>query len=153
LVRRGVSPDLGVLSDGARQFVVFVHAACWVHAERLLVKLIPHNEEHRAAIEKIRTNSYEFLCAMPCYEFGMISASMDDLRVEAKGCPHAGECGYMIVFRPPSLPIATWSLPQTHQNSLVMHPESASRADYAREGVDKSPARRDGIIGVRLTVR
>ena len=36
LVARGVSPDLGVLSDGAPQFVVFVHAGCWVHAERPL---------------------------------------------------------------------------------------------------------------------
>src|SRR5262249_14356993 len=55
LVARGVSPDLGVLSDGAGQFVVFVHAACWIHAERPLAKLIPHNEEHRVAIERIRT--------------------------------------------------------------------------------------------------
>lgn len=59
LVARGVSPDLAVLSDGARQFVIFVHAACWIHAERPLAKLIPHNEEHRAAIEKIRTHIWE----------------------------------------------------------------------------------------------
>ena len=55
LVARGVSPDLGVLSDGAPQFVLFVHAACWVHAERPFAKLVPHNEEHRSAIEKVRT--------------------------------------------------------------------------------------------------
>ena len=49
LIARGVSPELVVLSDGAPQFVVLVHAACWIHAERPLAKLIPHNEEHRAA--------------------------------------------------------------------------------------------------------
>ena len=56
LVARGISPDLGVLSDGAPQFVVFVHAACWVHADRPLDKLIPHNDEHRVAIENVRTH-------------------------------------------------------------------------------------------------
>jgi hypothetical protein len=40
LVARGVSPDLGVLSDGAPQFVLFVHAACWVHADRPFVFLL-----------------------------------------------------------------------------------------------------------------
>jgi Transposase IS66 family len=59
LIDRGVSPDLGVLSDGAPQFVVLVHAACWIHAERPLAKLVPHNDEHRAAIEKIRTQIWE----------------------------------------------------------------------------------------------
>jgi hypothetical protein len=67
LVARGVSPDLGVLSDGAPQFVVFVHAACWVHAERPLAKLIPHNEEHRAAIEKIRTHIWELYKDLKAY--------------------------------------------------------------------------------------
>lgn len=55
LIARGVASDLGVLSDGAPQFVVLVHAACWVHADRPLAKLVPHNEEHRAVIEKVRT--------------------------------------------------------------------------------------------------
>lgn len=67
LVARGVSPNLGVLSDGAGQFVVFVHAACWVHAERPLAKLIPHNEEHRAAIETIRTQIWELYQDLKAY--------------------------------------------------------------------------------------
>jgi len=67
LIACGVSPDLGVLSDGAPQFVVFVHAACWVHAERPLAKLIPHNDEHRAAIAKIRTQIWELYQALKAY--------------------------------------------------------------------------------------
>jgi hypothetical protein len=59
LIARGVSPDLVVLSDGAPQFVVLVHAACWIHAERPLAKLVPHNEEHRTAIENIRAQIWE----------------------------------------------------------------------------------------------
>ena len=67
LIARGVSPDLGVLSDGAPQFVVFVHAACWIHAERPLAKLVPHNDEHRAAIEKIRTQIWELYQDLKAY--------------------------------------------------------------------------------------
>jgi hypothetical protein len=67
LVARGVSPDLGVLSDGAPQFVIFVHSACWVHAERPLAKLVPHNDEHRAAIEKVRTQIWELYKDLKAY--------------------------------------------------------------------------------------
>ena len=59
LIARGVSPDLAVLSDGAPQFVILVHAGCWIHAERPFAKLVPHNEEHRAAIEKMRQHIWE----------------------------------------------------------------------------------------------
>ena len=59
LIARGVSPTLGVLSDGAPQFVILVHAACWVHAERPLAKLVPYHDEHRATIENIRTQIWE----------------------------------------------------------------------------------------------
>ena len=67
LVARGVSPDLGVLSDGAPQFVIFVHASCWVHAERPLAKMVPHNEEHRLVIEKIRTQIWELYQDLKAY--------------------------------------------------------------------------------------
>ena len=36
LIAHGVSPEMGVLSDGAGQFDVFVHALCWLHVERPL---------------------------------------------------------------------------------------------------------------------
>jgi hypothetical protein len=67
LIARGVAPDLGVLSDGAPQFVLFVHAGCWVHAERPLEKMVPHNDEHRAAIERVRTQIWEFYQALKAY--------------------------------------------------------------------------------------
>lgn len=67
LVAQGVSPDLGVLSDGAGQFVLFVHAGCWVHAERPLAKLVPHNEQHRGAIEKVRSQIWELYQALKAY--------------------------------------------------------------------------------------
>jgi hypothetical protein len=67
LIARGVSPDLGVLSDGAPQFVVFVHAGCWIHAERPLAKLVPHNDQHRAAIEQARNHIWELYKDLKAY--------------------------------------------------------------------------------------
>jgi hypothetical protein len=68
LVSRGVSPDLTVLSDGAGQFVIFVHASCWIHMERPLPRLLPYNEEHRAAIEAARQTIWEFYQELKAYK-------------------------------------------------------------------------------------
>jgi Transposase IS66 family len=68
LIARGVSPNLGVLSDGAQQFFVFVHAACWVHAERPLARMVPHNEEHRTVIEKVRDQLWELYKDLKGYQ-------------------------------------------------------------------------------------
>ena len=68
LVSRGVSPDLHVLSDGAGQFVIFVHCSCWIHMERPLPRLVPYNEEHRAAIEAARQRTWEFYQELKTYK-------------------------------------------------------------------------------------
>jgi hypothetical protein len=67
LVARGVAPDLVVLSDGAPQFVVFVHASCWIHAERPLAKLVPHNDQHRAEIDKVRGQIWDLYQDLKAY--------------------------------------------------------------------------------------
>jgi transposase IS66 family protein len=67
LIARGVSPALGVLSDGAPQFVILMHAACWIHAERPLAKLVPHNDQHRAEIEKVRTQIWDIYQDLKAY--------------------------------------------------------------------------------------
>jgi hypothetical protein len=54
LIAHGVSPGLVILSDGAGQYDVLAHAACWIHAERPLARMIPYSEEHRAAIAQVR---------------------------------------------------------------------------------------------------
>jgi hypothetical protein len=68
LVACGVSPSLVTLSDGAQQFFIFVHAACWVHAERPLARMVPYNEEHRAVIEKIRQQIWELYKDLKAYQ-------------------------------------------------------------------------------------
>jgi hypothetical protein len=43
-----------IVSDDAGQFRVGEHALCWVHAERLVHKLLPANERQRNAVEVTR---------------------------------------------------------------------------------------------------
>ena len=59
LIAHGVSPDLVVLSDGAGQYDVLTHAACWIHAERPLARMVPYSEEHGAAIARVRGQVWE----------------------------------------------------------------------------------------------
>ena len=51
----GLLPDTVVVSDGAGQFRVGLHALCWVHAERLVHALIPTTAAQRRAIAVTRT--------------------------------------------------------------------------------------------------
>jgi len=50
----GLLKETVVVSDGAGQFRVGEHAACWVHAERLVHKLIPVTDQQRRAVEVTR---------------------------------------------------------------------------------------------------
>jgi hypothetical protein len=59
LIAQGVSPELVVLSDGAGQFNILVHALCWIHVERPLAGLVPSNEEHKKKIEEVRKQIWE----------------------------------------------------------------------------------------------
>ena len=40
-------PDTVIVSDDAGQFRVGIHAPCWVHAERLVHKLVPANDRRK----------------------------------------------------------------------------------------------------------
>jgi hypothetical protein len=67
VIAQGVSPELIVLSDGAGQFDVLVHALCWLHGERPLARLVPHNEKHRQAIEQIRQQIWDLYAGLKAY--------------------------------------------------------------------------------------
>jgi hypothetical protein len=68
LMAHGVSPAMVVLSDGAGQFDVFVHALCWLHVERPLQRLVPHNDKHRQAIEQIRQRLWDLYAGLKAYQ-------------------------------------------------------------------------------------
>jgi hypothetical protein len=68
LIEQGVSPDLIILSDGAAQFDILVHASCWVHAERPLARALPYNEAHRAALEHVRQQLWDLYQQLKAYQ-------------------------------------------------------------------------------------
>ena len=67
VIEQGVSPALVILSDGAAQFDLLVHASCWVHAERPLARAVPYNEAHRAALEQVRQQLWELYQDLKAY--------------------------------------------------------------------------------------
>ena len=52
---RGLLPGTVIVSDDAGQFRLGQHALCWVHAERLVHRLVPANDQQRRAVELTRT--------------------------------------------------------------------------------------------------
>lgn len=55
VLAHGVDRELAIVSDDAGQFNVLCHALCWIHAERVLAKLVGFNDEQRAALDQVRT--------------------------------------------------------------------------------------------------
>ncbi|MBV8384835.1 MAG: transposase [Planctomycetaceae bacterium] len=94
LIAHGVSPELAILSDGAPQFDVLVHASCWIHAERPLARMVPYSDEHRTAIEGVRQRIWELYRDLKAYrqkpegsEQPLLEARFDALCGERTGFP------------------------------------------------------------------
>ena len=68
VIEQGVAPDLAILSDDAGQFDVLVHALCWMHAERNLVKLIGFDEAQRQALADVRSQVWALYDALKAYK-------------------------------------------------------------------------------------
>jgi hypothetical protein len=64
----GVSSELGIISDGAGQFRLFEHGLCWVHAERLINKLIPLTEAQRLAVETVQEQIWQLYQDLKAYK-------------------------------------------------------------------------------------
>jgi hypothetical protein len=56
-----------IISDGAGRFDVGRHAACWVHAERLVHKLDAFTEDRRLAKEAIRDRIWQLYADLKAY--------------------------------------------------------------------------------------
>jgi len=54
LTTQGIPTNLSIISDGARQFNIFDHAMCWVHAERTVNRLVPVNDENKILVKDTR---------------------------------------------------------------------------------------------------
>ncbi|MDJ0578037.1 MAG: transposase, partial [Xenococcaceae cyanobacterium MO_234.B1] len=68
VITSGISPKLGIMSDGAGQFRLLEHGLCWVHAERLINKLIPFTEVQRQAVEMVQGEIWDFYQDLKAYK-------------------------------------------------------------------------------------
>ena len=64
----GLNPQLGIMSDDAGQFNILCHILCWIHAERVLAKLVGFNDDQRAALEQVRTVVWELYRDLKAYK-------------------------------------------------------------------------------------
>ena len=69
-----------ILSDDAGQFRVGEHALCWVHAERLVHKLVPANDRQSSAIEVTRRMIWWFYRQLKAFKADPSPARAVELR-------------------------------------------------------------------------
>ena len=67
-IEHGLSPDLILLSDGAKQFAILVHALCWVHMERSIRRLSGVTVQQRQEIEEIQSALWTYYRQLKAYQ-------------------------------------------------------------------------------------
>lgn len=67
-IEQGVDSHLIILSDGAPQFNVLVHALCWVHAERALRRLQGNTAQQRQNIEDMQHLLWQYYQQLKAYQ-------------------------------------------------------------------------------------
>ncbi len=67
-IEHGLSPELIVLSDGAKQFALLVHALCWVHRSRSLRRLNGVTAQQRREIEQVQDALWSYYRELKAYQ-------------------------------------------------------------------------------------
>ena len=153
LIAHGVSPELVILSDGAGQYDVLVHAACWIHAERPLARLIPYSEEHRAAIAQVRGEIWDLYQDLKAYrqqpepsQRADLEARFDALCGQRTGFPsidgvlkgmRAHRAALLRVLERPEVPLHT-NLSEGHLRDYVKKRKisGSTRSELGRQARD-----------------
>lgn len=63
-----IAENLAIISDDAGQFNVLTHGLCWVHAERLIHKMLPLNDLHRIDIAHVRNQIWGLYADLKSYK-------------------------------------------------------------------------------------
>jgi hypothetical protein len=167
LIAHGVSPEMGVLSDGAGQFDVFVHALCWLHVERPLERLVPQNEKHRLAIERTRQRIWDLYTGLKAYQQApsltardTLAQQFDELVADRTDYPSidgvlkgmaANRAKLLLVLQRPEVPLHN-NLSEGHIRDYVKKRKisGSTRSDLGRRARDtfaslKKTCRRLGV--------
>jgi hypothetical protein len=85
---------LVIVSDGAGQFRLGVHAQCWVHAERLVHKLVPANPIQHKAVEVARRMIWWFYGKLKEYKRAASPQRAEILRAQFRRIFDRAKTGY-----------------------------------------------------------
>lgn len=66
-IEHGLSPEMIILSDGAKQFAILVHALCWVHAERGIRRLKGVTAQQRRESEEVQDALWDYYRQLKAY--------------------------------------------------------------------------------------
>ncbi len=92
-IEHGLSPLTIVLSDGAKQFAILVHALCWVHMERSLRRLNGVTTQQRQEIERMQNTLWTYYRQLKAYQQQPTISAKERLEVRfdeifAQSYPH-----------------------------------------------------------------
>ena len=96
---QGLLPDTVIVSDNAGQFRVGIHALCWVHAERLVHKLVPANDKQRNAIEVAKRMIWWFYRCLKEYKLAPSPRQAQVLRARFDRIFKRRATGYVMLDR------------------------------------------------------
>jgi transposase IS66 family protein len=91
---QGLLQGTVIVSDDAGQFRVGLHALCWVHAERLIHKLIPANDIQRNAVEIAKRMIWWLYRALKQYKLAPSPEQAQLLRAQFDRIFRRGRTGY-----------------------------------------------------------
>ncbi|MGA1868363.1 MAG: IS66 family transposase, partial [bacterium] len=79
IIDHGFNKELAIMSDDAGQFNVFLHALCWVHAERLVHKLIGYTDHNKTVLEQTRKAIWQLYRDLKDYQLNPDNATKSKL--------------------------------------------------------------------------
>ncbi len=81
LLAQGIPVNFSIVSDDAGQFNVFDHALCWIHAERIINRLIPLNDEHVKAVDEVRERLWQLYRDLKDYKLDPTAIQAEDIKL------------------------------------------------------------------------
>jgi len=68
LIANGIPKDLGIHSDDAGQFDLFIHSLCWIHEERHYGKLIMTTDESQSDLKRVEKQIWHLYAQLKEYK-------------------------------------------------------------------------------------
>ena len=68
LIAQGFPRDLVIMSDDAGQFDVLLHTLCWIHTDRVFLRLSPLNQTHIKELDWVHTQIWDIFSDLKAYK-------------------------------------------------------------------------------------